>query len=602
MNSQKPQKHTNTWLLFTFLKGSLGIFVSGIAVNVLVTFLATLVPQIVSFTVDSVILSGEPQGVFLKIMQLAGGRDFLRGHIYLIALAIAVIALLGAILSYVSLQLNTIANERMMKRMRVLLFSHIQRLPLSFYGPRLTGDMIQRCTNDAQNILNFVSMQLVPLVRVAATIILSLVFMFLMNVKLALIASVFLPVVIGYSVIFDRTARKRFKKCDEEEGVLSAYAQENLTGVRIVRAFGREKYERDKFERQNSYYTGLWVGLERFLAMFWNTSAFLTALQLMFIVVIGTLYCVRGELSAGDFLAFISYNAMLIAPVKSLGRIISNMAKAGVSLGRINEIMGAQPESYGLPLPLRGDIVLKDVSFGYDPQKTVLQHINLTVPQGSVLGIIGGTGSGKSTLACLLDGLYAPTEGQIYIGGQGLDKISLASLRAHIGLVLQEGYVYSRTVGQNIGIAAEAGEEEIISAARTACLDKDVQNFENGYNTVVGERGVTLSGGQKQRLCIARTLLRNTPVLIFDDSLSAVDAATDAQIRKNLKEEFSGRTVIIISHRITTVMDADNIIVLENGRIAEQGDHKSLIGQGGLYKRIYDLQTGLPEELKGGAE
>lgn len=599
---ERNKGFTNAGLLGYFLKGSLAIFVLSVAFNIAVTFLTALIPQIISFTVDSVIGDSPAEGVFLRFTELSGGREYLRGHLYIVAAAAAAIALVAAVCRYASAQLNNYAGEKMMQRMRNCLFSRIQRVPLSFYGGHRTGDIIQRCTNDAQTILTFVSGQLVPLVRLVGTIALSLAFMFMMDPVLAAIAAAFLPIVVGYSVFFDRKAGKSFKKCDEEEGVLSAYAQENLTGVRIVRAFGREKYERDKFERQNSYYTGLWVRLERFLALYWNSSAFLTALQLMTIVVAGTVFCVRGTLSAGDFIAFISYNTMLIAPVRGLGRIISNLAKARVSLGRLNAIMSAEEEDYGEIKPLSGDISLRGVKFGYG-EKYVLDGIDLDIPQGSTLGIIGATGSGKSTLAALLAGLYLPSEGEICVGGKRYGEYSLASLRGHVGLVLQEGYIYSRTVGENIAAASPGADaEDVRRVSRIACLDGSVSGFEKGYDTVVGERGVTLSGGQRQRLCIARALLRNTPVTIFDDSLSAVDSATDADIREALARERGGSTFIFISHRITTVMDADKIIVLDGGKIAESGTHAELLERGGLYSRIYAVQAGLPEEAEGGAE
>ncbi|MCX4314159.1 MAG: ABC transporter ATP-binding protein, partial [Clostridia bacterium] len=323
-----------------------------------------------------------------------------------------------------------------------------------------------------------------------------------------------------------------------QEGVLSTYAQENLTGVRVVRAFGKERYERDKFEKQNVYYTNLWVRLEKFMALYWSLSDFIAAVQLMFIIVIGTVYCVRGELTAGKLVEFVSYNAMMIGPVRQLGRIISNLSKASVSLGRIAEVMNAEEETYGEAGPLSGDIVFDNVSFEYETGKPVLDGVSFTVPQGSTLGIIGGTGSGKSTVACLMDGLYAPTSGRITIGGRDLTEIPPATLRRNVGFVMQEGYIYSRTIAENIAIAVDDGSaERVAHAAETACLDGNVEGFANGYDTVVGERGVTLSGGQKQRVAIARTLIRGTPYMIFDDSLSAVDSDTDAKIRAQLRKE-----------------------------------------------------------------
>ena len=594
-------KLSKTGTLFFLLKGSTPIFIVSIVASALVTVFSLLVPEIINVTVDS-ILGNEPvDGSYLKIVTAMGGTAYLRENLWIIALLLLGCALFTAVFTYGRTFLNTLANQIFMRRTRDKLFSHLQRLPLSWHVKHRTGDIIQRCTSDADTISNFVSGQLLNLFRIVLLLAFSLVFMFSKNTELALIASAFIILIVGYSVIFHLRMKKHFKKCDEEEGVLSTIAQENFTGVRVVRAFGRERYERDRFEKQNTYYTGLWTRTLRHLAVFWTTSDLLATMQGLSIVVVGTVFCVRGSLTTGELLAFIFYNTMLIGPVRQLGRIISNMSKAGVSLGRIGEILNGEEEQYGEKLPLSGDIEFKNVSFEYEKDKPVLRDISFSIPEGTVFGILGGTGSGKSTLTYLLDGLYAPTNGQIYIGGKPVSSIPPATLRGNIGLMLQEGYIYSGTVGENIALAKEeATEEDIKRAAKEACIDENIEGFANGYETVVGERGVTLSGGQKQRVAIARTLLRNTPYMIFDDSLSAVDSETDAQIRANLNEKFGKSTVIIISHRINTVMHADNIIVLDNGKIVESGTNAQLLERNGIYKKIYDLQFSLPEELKGG--
>ena len=585
--------------LFYLLRGSLAVFIASIIASALVTVFSMLVPEIINLTVDS-ILGNEPvSGSYAGIVSAFGGVEYLKENLWIIALMLIACALLSAAFTYGRSYLNTLANQIFMRRTRDKLFAHLQRLPLSWHIQHRTGDIIQRCTSDADTISNFVSGQLLSLFRILLLMIFSLVFMFMKNVMLAAVASAFIPLILAYSLIFHTKIKKHFKKCDEEEGVLSTIAQENFTGVRVVRAFGRERYERDRFEKQNVYYTGLWTKTLRFLATFWSTSDCLATLQGLSIVVAGTVFCVKGWLTTGELIAFIFYNTMLTWPVRQLGRIISNMSKAGVSLGRIAEILNGTEEVYGEKQALSGDVEFKNVSFEYEKDKPVLTDISFKLKEGTVLGILGGTGSGKSTLTYLLDGLYAPTSGEIYIGGKPVSEISPATLRSNIGLMLQEGYIYSGTIGENIGLAVDgATEEDVRNAARLACVDGNIEGFANGYETVVGERGVTLSGGQKQRVGIARTLLRNTPYLIFDDSLSAVDSETDAAIRANLKEKFKGATVIIISHRINTVMNADNIIVLDSGKIIESGTHERLLKNGGTYKRIYDMQLSLPEELK----
>lgn len=611
-------------MLGYFLKGCRLLFAGSIISSLIVTFINVIIPQVISFTIDSVIDRVPPEGLYASFASLFGGVEGLRGRIWVLAVVIIVLALIMAVFQYFVTYLNHRANQSLMRRMRNKLFSHIQRLPLKWHVQNRTGDIIQRCTSDADAISNFVSNQLISLVRIIIMVALSLTLMFMMDIELALIASAFIPVLIAYSLVFYAKAGKSFRKCDEEEGVLSTLAQENLTGVRVVRAFGRERYERDRFEKQNVYYTGLWVHIEKFLAVYWTSNDFLAALQCMLLIVVGTVFCLQGSISPGNLVAFISYNTMLMGPVRQLGRIISNMSRAGVSIERIGEIMNAEEEFYGEKGELSGDIQFKNVCFEYEEGKPVLSDVSFTVPQGSTLGVIGGTGSGKSTLMYLLDRLYPPTGGTITFGGRDIVDIPPATVRGNVGFVLQEGYLFSGTIEENIASAkpeyagteygtaesdeggarkgAQAKEHavdgDVVHAAKVACVDENIRAFAQGYDTVVGERGVTLSGGQKQRVSIARTLLRKTPYLIFDDSLSAVDSETDSAIRARLADEYRGSTVIIISHRITTVMHADNIIVMEGGRIAEQGTHEQLLALGGIYRRIYDMQMSLPDELK----
>ncbi len=593
-------RYTKAGLLGYFLKGSVLLFVSVVVFSFLVTLTNVIVPKIIGFTIDCVLRDLPVPEKYKGLVALAGGIEYLKANIWVIAVIITAIAALTLVFHYCRMYFNTWANQSLMQRMRNGLFTHIQRLPLEWHNSHNTGDIIQRCTSDADTISNFVSNQILSLFRIVLLLVISVTFMFITDARLAAVALAFVPLLTGYSLLFYFKAGKRFKKCDEEEGVLSTLAQENLTGVRVVRAFGRERYERDKFEKQNTYYTGLWVRLEKFMALYWASSDLIAALQLMLIVVLGSVFCVRGHLTLGSLVEFIAYNTMMIGPVRQLGRIISNLSKAGVALGRIGEIMNAEEEDYGADEGgLSGAIAFENVSFGYEAGKPVLKNISFTVPQGTTLGIIGGTGSGKSTVARLLDRLYEADSGEIYIGERRLRDIPRATLRKYIGLVLQEGYVYSRTVGENIAIACDSADiADIKNAAAAACVDGNIEGFASGYDTVVGERGVTLSGGQKQRVCIARTLMRKTPYIILDDSLSAVDSDTDAAIRASLAKSFKDCTAIIISHRITTVMHADNIIVMDGGRIAESGTHAQLLRKNGIYKRICNLQTALPEDLK----
>ena len=590
-------------MILRFLRGSKLLFVTSMLASALAALADMVSPQIVRVAVDHVLGSaptGMLPGFAVRLIGRAGGVAALREHIWILALAVVAVAVVKAAAQYGYEVSKTAASETLVKTMRDSLFSHIERLPYAWHMKNRTGDIIQRCTSDIDTLKNFLAEQMTNLIRIVILLALSVAFMLGMNPRLTLIAMLPVPVIIGYSLYFHKKIGEAFLACDENEGILSTLAQENLTGVRVVRAFGRERDERDRFEKQNRYYTGLWMKLARPLATFWSVGDVLSGLQILLTVVFGAVFCIRGSMGPGAYIAFLSYCAMMTWPVRMLGRMISEMSKAGVSLDRIRYIMESPEEetSVGLTPDLSGDIVFDRVSFSYDGGADVLHDMSFTVPAGSTLGILGGTGSGKSTLVLLLDKLYELPEGQgsIRIGGTDLREIRTDYLRRNIGMVLQEPFLFSRTIAENIGIHdPELGIDRIRESARAACLDETVMGFARGYDTPVGERGLTLSGGQKQRTAIARTLSQDVPILVFDDSLSAVDAETDAKIRRALQARFGRATVILISHRITTLSKADKILVLDHGRIAEQGTHEELKNAGGLYQHICAIQSGAGE-------
>ena len=586
-------------LIWRFLKGSKALFILCMICAAVSAFTEMIIPQIIKITIDNVIGGKGTEDLAQPVQSLLaslGGTEALRQRMWIMAMAVLAVAAVCAAARYEFRVSNAKASERLVKTMRDTLFSHIERLPFQWHMSNHTGDVIQRCTSDIETTRNFISEQMTNLIRIGILLVLSLSFMFSMNGKMALIAMIPLPVVIGYSLFFHRKFRKGFEDCDENEGKLSAMAQENLTGVRVVRAFGRERYERDRFEKHNEYYTSLWVHLGRLMSFFWSSSDVLSGLQIMLVVVFGVLFCLKGNITSGEYIAFISYNGMLVWPVRQLGRMISEMSKAGVGIDRIGYIMDAEEEKDpegALKPPMDGDICFDHVTFAYEGSKEMLHDVCLTIPSGTTLGILGGTGSGKSTLMYLLDRLYPlPGDcGRITIGGTDISKIALEHLRGNIGIVLQEPYLFSRTLRDNLGIAVrDLGDEELAAAVRAACLEETVQAFTKGYDTFVGERGVTLSGGQKQRAAIARMLTRPTPIMIFDDSLSAVDTETDAKIRSALEKRFGSATIILISHRITTLSKADQVLVLDHGRVSQLGTPAELSKQDGLYRRIMEIQ------------
>ena len=598
--NETPSKTYSRRLFLRFLEGSRALFLLSMITAALSALADMLSPQIVRLAVDNVLggKTTELSPLMARFAARLGGVPYLRAHIWVLALALLAVALVRVLTLYIFRVSNTAASERLTKTMRDRLFLHIEHLPFSWHMRHHTGDIIQRCTSDINTLKGFISEQMTSIFRIVVLLILALIFMAGMDGLLTVIALAPVPLILFYSLRFHKKIGDAFLDCDENEGKLSSMAQENLTGVRVVRAFGRERQERDRFFAQNDYYTGLWLKLARPMSQYWSTADVLSGTQILLITVFGSVLCLRGRMTAGELIAFLSYAAMLTWPVRMLGRMIAEMSKAGVSIDRIAAIMAAEEEKEtgrALRPAMDGDIVFEHVSFAYENGPEILHDLSFTMKAGTTLGILGGTGSGKSTMMLLLDKLYELPEGRgrITVGGVDIRDIETRWLREHIGMVLQEPYLFSRTIAENIGITQPEPDLALIrEAARAACLDDTVLGFAKGYDTFVGERGVTLSGGQKQRAAIARTLTQQTPIMIFDDSLSAVDTETDAKIRAALEARFGSASILLISHRITTLSKADRILVLENGRIAETGTHEELKNGNGIYAQICRIQSG----------
>lgn len=593
------QKKTNNFpLMAQYMKGNISFFILALLCSVLSTVCNSVTPQILSVTVDSIL--GDEDYTLPALLSRFTSLEALRANIgnalLLAAVAIIITAAIGGIGSFGTRTATAKGSEGFVKGLRDALFSHIQRLPYAWHVQHQTGEIIQRCTSDVEVIRNFFTNQLLEVIRVVFMIVYYLVIMFSMDARIAMISAVFIPIVLLYSIIFYSKISKRFQAADEAEGVLSTAVQENLTGVRVVRAFGRERLEVDRFNVKNQRFSTLWVELGKLMSVYWALGDLITGLQIMAVIAVGAAFAATGQITLGTLLAFISYNSSLTWPIRSLGRTLSEMSKSGVSIDRVAYILRAEEEKV-LPdaktPPMDRDITFEDVTFSYEGMKPVLSHLNFTIPAGSTFAILGGTGSGKSTIAALLDRLYDldKDQGSIQIGGVDIREIRQDYLRQNIGLVLQEPFLFSRSIGENIAITHPGtGINGIRKATTIACVDEAIDTFTDGYDTIVGERGVTLSGGQKQRVAIARMLMQEAPIMIFDDSLSAVDAETDTKIRSALKERMGNATVILISHRITTLMQADKILVLEDGALSELGTHQELISRPGIYKDIYDIQ------------
>lgn len=595
---QNKKKAGKAAMIFRFLKPCLPLMLTGLFFSAMITVCQAFIPQVIRISVDGVLgsdLSKIPEWVkaFLSEETI---RENPGKMLTIAAIAVILLATINIAANYYSKVFAAKGSESFVKGMRDQLYDHIQKLPYSWHVKNQTGDIIQRCTSDVDVVRNFVTNQLMEVFRIIFLIVFYMVIMFSMNVKISLIAVSFFPIVILYSGYFFSKIAQHFQEADEAEGILSSVVQENLTGVRVVRAFGRESFERKRFDEKNERFAGLWIYLGKFLSLYWSIGDLITGIQILTVICMGVLFTVDGNLTVGEFIAFVSYNSSMAWPVRSLGRIISEMSKAGVSIDRIAYILDEKEEDDrpGVTKPaINKDIVFDKVNFKYEEGAAVLKDVSFTVPAGKTFAILGNTGSGKSTLVHLLNRLYDLPDGcgKITIGGVDIRDIDRQYLRSQIGMVLQEPFLYSGSIKENVGITKESSAfDDIREACEIACVDSAIDSFTDGYETIVGERGVTLSGGQKQRVAIARMLVEHTPVMIFDDSLSAVDAQTDAMIREALKKRMAGTTVILIAHRITTLMQADCIMVLEDGAVAEMGSHEQLMEHHGIYRRIYDIQ------------
>lgn len=596
------QKKQNS-LLFRLVAANAWTYLGAIACTIFSVFINFITPLLLAETVDS-ILGTQPSSLPAFLQGFAaslGGREYLVRNLWTVGLVLVLLNVINGAFTYFKGRLSAVASENIALTLRDRLYTHLQHLPFSFHVKAETGDLIQRCTSDVETARRFLSVQLVEAVNTVLMLVMAFSILWNRNAQITLYSMVMIPVLFLTAFIFFKKVTTHFRYADESEGKMSAVLQENLTGVRVVRAFGRQQYEVEKFDAANEDYRGKVFRLIRMLSVYWSSADFLSMLQIMATLLLCILYAARGIITVGTLVVFTSYVGMLLFPVRQLGRILSDAGKTKVSMQRIREILDnpmEAPEPDALRPALDGDIVFDDVVFAYDGSRPILDHLSCTIKAGQTVAILGSTGSGKSTLVHLLQRLFEPQSGTITIGGTPIQKIDRKYLRSRVGLILQEPFLFSKTIRENMGIARPSpSQEEIESVASVACAHGFIQESEKGYDTVVGERGVTLSGGQKQRIAIARTLMKDNDILIFDDSLSAVDTETDAQIRAALRLKSRKATTIIISHRITTLSEADHILVLDQGRVVDQGTHQELCSRPGLYQRINQIQTALEEEF-----
>ena len=591
-------------LLWKLMKGNRLIYVGAILAIGVATFLSTQIPLVIRFSVDHVIGGKEVEvSRFIKfILTLFGGNTIDSGKLWVCGVAIVALTIGNGLFLYFRGKWSAKAAEAIAQNTRDTLYDRLQNMPYDYHVKAETGDLIQRCTSDVETIRRFLAVQFVEIGRGLFMLVTVSIIMFNLNVRLALISMIAVPILFVSAFIFFRKVQKVFLQCDESEGRLSTAIQENLTGMRVVRAFGKEGYEVDRFDEKNGEYRDLVYKLIRLLAYYWSISDALCLVQIASILMIGAYMSSQGIISLGTLLVFMTYEGMLLWPVRQMGRILTDMGKSFVAAKRIFEILDApveEMEANGAKPEIKGNMEFNNVFFEYEQGKPILKNISFKVKAGQTIAILGPTGSGKTSLVNLLPRLYDYTSGSIKIDGVELRTIDKKWMRQNAGIASQEPFLFSKTIKENIMLSKEAaGEEEVHAAAGIASVHDTILEFEEGYETPVGEKGVTLSGGQKQRVTIARTILNDYPILIFDDSLSAVDTETDAAIRKALKERSKDVTTFIISHRIATLAEADMILVLDKGALIQKGTHEELAACEGLYRKIWSIQNSLEKDLE----
>ncbi|MBC8070259.1 MAG: ABC transporter ATP-binding protein [Deltaproteobacteria bacterium] len=570
-----------------------GLAVLALVVASCLLYLAPLVPQAV---IDGVLApAGETSDSVRFVVELLGGRAWLQAHLWAPALVFFAITGVAGLFTYLRGRLAAVASENAIRRLRERLYDRLQHLPIAHFDRTETGDLVQRCTSDVSTLRTFLESHVVEIGRALVMWAVPIPLMLLIDVRMTLVAIALVPIVVGFSFLFFLRVRTSFTAVEEAEGRMTANLQENLTGIRVVRAFARQEFETQRFGVRNRVHRDATARMFELLAWFWSLSDLLCMAQRGVLVLYGVVRLGEGTLAVGAFLYFLTAVSMFVYPLRMMGRIVADLGKTTVAVGRLREILDAplehapeQPLEPGSP---RGEIELRELRYAHGDGPPALDGVTLHVPAGSTLAIVGRSGAGKSTIVELLLRLRDPSSGSIRLDGVDIASIDRKQVRQRIAVVMPEPFLYSRSIGDNLRFGRpDADWTAVLEATRTACVHQAIEGFAAGYDTVVGERGVTLSGGQRQRIALARALLQRPAVLVLDDALSAVDTRTESAILAALAERRGRHSTILIAHRLSTVMLADRVAVLERGKLVQLGSHDELLAREGPYRRLWQLQ------------
>lgn len=574
----------------------------------LTSVFAIAAPLVGMYALDVVVYRDFSLGtnVLVSLTRELSGSDSFAWYLWLSAAAGVVLTLLAGVFSFLKSRWAAIASEALAQRLRDELFGHLHRLPADFFDAADSGDLVQRCTSDVETIRVFLQAHVVEIGRAVLLLFAMLPILFWRDYRLAWLSICLMPLLgVGAFVFFSRI-KTLFEITDASEGVLTAVLKENLTGIRVVRAFARHDFERDRFGERNRAFRDNYYRLNKVMAIYWCASDFIATCQIGIVLIAGGVFLVEGSLTVGELFVFISQVSMVIWPIRHLGRVLTDSGKAIVALGRVDHILKSPEESVE-PTPAtgrgRGAITVRNLDFSYPNGQDILRNMSLSVAPGETVALVGPPGCGKTTFIRVLLRFYPYQKGQVEIDDLEINETDRDWIRAQIGVVLQDPFLYAQTIDSNLRVGRPAAPyEDLLQAAQDASLHESISNFPNGYDTMVGERGVTLSGGQRQRVALARALLKDPPILVLDDSLSAVDTDTEHRILTALEQRRGRRTTLIVAHRLTTVRNADRILVMDDGCIVQQGSHQQLAEEQGPYRRLCEIQGALDESIRNDLE
>ena len=601
-DSSKPQSpQALLWQLMDGFRWKYSLAIGALFVFTAINYLP---PLIASTTIDYALSEEVKEGVLTsRIAALLGGGNYIRQHLWLPAFLMILLTILAGGFNYLKGRLSAEASDGLARGLKDRLYDHLQRLPVRYHDRAETGDLIQRCTSDVETLRLALASQVVEVSNAVLLLLTAVPIMFLLDWRMTLVSFVLVLPLILFGYFYVGKVKHRFAEVAEAEGEVTRMVQENLTGLRVVRAFSRAKFENEKFSVPNQEYRDKSLHLLRLMSVYWSTSDLVVLCQQGLTLFVGIHFIAEGSLSVGTLFAFIMFLNIILWPVRQMGRTLTELGKSTVALTRIGEILSvAEESSPEAPAVLegraQGRIQVQGLSFGHDSDEVTLKELTFTVEAGETLAIVGPSGSGKTTLINLLLRLYDYEQGSIRLDGSELKELNRQWVRSQFSIVMQEPFLYSKSLADNLRLARPtASDEELFEATRMADIHEAILSFNDGYETLVGERGVTLSGGQRQRGTLARAILQDAPILLLDDALSAVDAETESAILSALRQRQGRRTTLVIAHRLSTLSHADHVLVLEEGRITQRGTHSELIVKEGLYRRLWEIQTATEDEL-----